>query len=106
MGDDNLYLQHIAEAVAKIERFADALSFEEFSGREMVQSAVMREPGIIGEAAKKLSDEFKKCHPNVPWRQIAGMRDKLVHDYFEVDVGAVWQTLKEDIPFLKRELLA
>mgnify|MGYP001564581679 FL=1 len=64
----------------------------------------MRELGVIGEAAKKLSEEFKRVYTNVPWKQIAGMRDKLIHDYFEIDVEAVWKTAQEDIPFLKQEL--
>ncbi|MEK7169428.1 MAG: HepT-like ribonuclease domain-containing protein [Patescibacteria group bacterium] len=71
---------------------------------ELVLSAVMRELGVIGEAAKKLSEEFKRVYTNVPWKQIAGMRDKLIHDYFEIDVEAVWKTAQEDIPFLKQEL--
>lgn len=104
MGDDQLYVQHILEATQRIERFSGHLTFGEFEQNELVQSGVIRELGIIGEAVKKFSEAFKNSHSSIPWKEISGMRDKLIHDYFEIDVEAVWKTLKEDIPFLKREL--
>lgn len=104
MGNDKLYIEHILEAVAKIEKFTASLTFEKFADNEMVLSAVMRELGVIGEASKKLSEEFKNNHLAVPWKEIAGMRDKLIRDYFEIDVEAVWKTIQEDIVSLKEEL--
>lgn len=70
-----------------------------------MQSGVMRELGIIGEAAKQFSEEFKLSHGAIPWKKVAGMRDKLVHDYFEIDIDAVWKTVKDDLPILKKEIL-
>lgn len=104
MSGDKLYIQHILEAIDKINQFAAGLGFDEFAKNELVQSAVMRELGVIGEASKKLSEEFKESYKHIPWKQIAGMRDKLIHDYFEIDAEAVWKTIQEDLPFLKREL--
>lgn len=105
MDEDKLYVSHISESIEKIEKFIAGAEFAEFSKNELMQSGVMRELGIIGEAAKKFSDGFKSAHADIPWKKIAGMRDKLVHDYFEIDNEAVWRTVKDDLPFLKKEIL-
>ena len=104
MVGDKLYIDHILESIAKIESFAAGLNLETFRKNLLVQSAVMRELEIIGEAAKKLSDEFKKQHSGIVWREVAGMRDKLAHDYFEIDVEVVWKTVIEELPQLKAAL--
>jgi len=104
MDDDKLYVSHILEAIEKINRFVLPLDFQGFIKDDLVQSGVMRELGVIGEAAKNLSQEFKASHNNIPWKEITGMRDKLVHDYFEIDADALWITIREDLPVLKNEL--
>lgn len=68
----------------------------------MVQDAVVRPLEIIGEAVKHLSADYRDCYPQVRWRDIAGMRDKLIHDYFGVDMEAVWRTVEEDVPPLRQ----
>lgn len=104
MENDNLYVEHIRDAIVKIAKFVEGLSYESFSMNELAQSAVLRELSVIGEAAKKLSETFKQRHSSIPWRHIVGMRDKLIHDYFEIDVEAVWKTIKEDLASLDKEI--
>src|SRR3989338_1408910 len=104
MAGDKLYIDHILESIAKIESFAAGLNLETFRKNILVQSAVMRELEIIGEAAKKLSEEFKKQHSGIVWREVAGMRDKLAHDYFEIDVEIVWKTVTDELPRLRAAL--
>ncbi len=105
MKDDNVYVEHILSAIAKIEGYTEGFSLESFLKNMLVQDGVMREIEIIGEASKNFSPEFKEKVKEIPWRDVVGMRNKLIHDYFEVDIEAVWKTVQEDIPFLKNEFL-
>jgi len=82
------------------------LTREEFSKNELIQDAVIRNFEIIGEASKNLSAEFKRDFPEVPWKEIAGMRDKLIHHYMGVDIDVIWKTVRQDISFLAKELKA
>jgi uncharacterized protein with HEPN domain len=75
---------------------------KEFKTNEMVQDAIIRNIEIIGEASKKISKDTKQTYYEIPWKEISGMRDKLIHDYLGVDVEVVWKTIKEDIPTLDR----
>ena len=70
----------------------------------LIQDGVIRQIEIIGEATKKLSDESREKYPHIPWKDIAGMRNKLIHGYFGVDLGAVWDTVEDGIPLLKSEI--
>lgn len=103
--DNKIFLLHILDAISKIEKYIADLDFDKFKNYDLLQDGVIREIEIIGEATKKLSDEIKQKYSVIPWRDIAGMRDKLIHDYFGVDIRAVWKTAKEDIPKLKEEIL-
>lgn len=100
-----VYVEHILSAISKIEGYVVGFSQEKFLKDWLVQDGVMREIEIIGEASKNLSPEFKEKVPEIPWRDVVGMRNKLIHDYFEVDIEAVWKTVQEDLPFLKNEFL-
>lgn len=101
---DELYVEHILEAIEKIEKFAAGLEFKNFQNDEKSQSAIVREISVIGEAAKNLSEEFKKSRPLIPWKDVMGMRDTLIHDYFEIDLDIVWGTIKENLPDLKQKI--
>lgn len=102
--DDIVFLKHILDAIDLIGNYLKDKGCEEFENDRMLQDAVIREIEIIGEATKNLSEEFRNKHSEIPWRQIAGMRDKLIHGYFGVDLGAVWDTGTKDIPLLREKL--
>lgn len=102
--DDVAYIEHILDCIRKIKEFSEGLSFKEFFVNELVQDAVIRNIEVIGEASKKISTNTKQVYFDVPWKEIAGMRDKLIHDYLGVDFEVVWRTIKEDIPMLERQI--
>jgi uncharacterized protein with HEPN domain len=102
--DDRPYIDHILQAITKIRKYTENLTREEFENDELIQDAVIRNIEIIREATKNLSKEFRKIHPNVPWRAMSGMRDKLIHDYVGIDFDVVWENIKEDMPILEDTL--
>ena len=102
--DDIIFLKHMLDAIELIENYLRGKDFSEFENNRMLQDAVIREIEIIGEATKNLSSGFRAKYSEIPWRQIAGMRDKLIHGYFGVDLVAVWGTATEDIPALEVKL--
>ena len=104
--DDLPYLRHILDAIGRIESYVSGVDEGDFLGNAEKQDAVIRQLQIVGEAAKRLSAELRAAHPDIPWREVAGMRDKLVHDYFGVDLRFVWVTVTEDIPDFKARIEA
>ncbi len=101
MKDDHVYLRHILESIGRVREFTRGVSEERFLKDALVQSAVIRQLEIIGEAVKNLSSSFRKRHKNVPWKDISGLRDKLIHGYFGVDISLVWGICEKDLPELK-----
>ena len=102
--DDLAYIDHIISCIKKIKKYMKGLTKSQFKESELIQDAVIRNIEIIGEATKNISMEFRKDYSNVPWKEIAGMRDKLIHHYMGVDIDVIWTTVKQDIPSLEKEL--
>lgn len=100
-----VYLHDVLESVTKGLSFIKGTSFNKFNQDDKTQYALARAIEIIDEASKKIPKQIKDDYPDVPWREISGMRDKLIHDYFGVDTKIVWKTAKEDLPRLKKLLV-
>ncbi len=103
--DPLFYLKHILESIERIERFTKNYSKTDFLNDELLQSAVVRQIEIIGEAVKNIPPSFTKKYPQIPWEEIAGTRDKMIHHYFGVDYDLIFDIiLLKDIPQLKQEI--
>ncbi|WP_298817048.1 HepT-like ribonuclease domain-containing protein [Chloroflexus sp.] len=104
MRDYTLYLKDSLRAIESIEGFISGMDLETFQADDKTTSAVMRKLEIIGEAAKQIPDEIRQKHSQIPWKEMAGMRDKLIHFYFGVDYHLVWKAITERLPHVKREI--
>ena len=99
-----LFIKDIISAMKSIEKFVEGLSLDEVKEDDKTSSAVIRKFEIIGEATRHVPDNLKENYPDIPWKRMAGMRDRLIHAYFGVDYRLVWEAIKIDIPKLKPRL--
>jgi len=101
-----LFLADIFESIRLIEKYTKSLKYKNFLVNDKIQDAVMRRLEIIGEATKNIPPSIKKENPAIPWRQMAGMRDMLSHDYFGIVEKRIWDTIQKDLPKLKKQIAA
>lgn len=99
-----LYLEDILQSILKIEKYTQPLTFNHFSKDDKTIDAVVRNLAVIGEAAKNIPAEFKSKNPDISWKEIAGMRNKIIHEYFGIDEEILWKTIKEDLLPLKLKI--
>ena len=102
--DDSVYLHHIIDAFVQIEYYADGVSQEEFLRNRLLQDGVIRQLEVMGEAARNLSDDLRNEHPEIPWRQMVGLRNRMIHAYFNIDLQIIWEIVQGDMPVLKEKM--
>lgn len=102
--DENIFLSHILENCAVIEEKIKGVAEEQFHTSSDLQDILIRRVEVIGEAVKHLPKDFTTQHSEIPWKNIAGMRDMLIHHYFEVDYNLLWTTVSEIIPPFKKQI--
>lgn len=101
---DNQRIIHILEAIEEIIKYTNGIDLIEFKSNSMIKYATIKQMEIIGEAAKNLTETAQLSYPDVEWRQISGLRNILVHQYFGIDSDLIWQIVRTDIPILKSKL--
>ncbi len=101
---DKIYLGDILDAIERIESYTAGVKKSAFMKNFMMQDAVMRQIEIVGEAANSISDEFQEKHPEFPWLQMRGIRNKIIHDYRGINLHIIWDTVTDNIPSLKKQI--
>lgn len=104
--DDHILLADIMVAIEKIQRYTAGYDKDRFLADERTIDAVVRNLEIVGEAVRQVSDAFKQDHVKIPWHQMAGMRNRIVHDYFGLDLDIIWHVVANNLPVLKLQLLS
>jgi len=104
MKDDKVFLQNILECIVKIETYTNS-GKEVFMSSDLIQDAVIRNLEIVGEATKRVSQGIKEQHQEIPWRQMAGLRDVLIHDYMGISLKIVWNVVQNELPQLKTKII-
>ena len=101
---DNIRLEHIVQAIERIKRYTNGKRFEDLEEDDMMYYAVVKNIEIIGEASNMLTSEFKNDHPLTPWKMVTGMRNYIVHEYFQVDNTVIWDVIQNDLPELEAQI--
>jgi uncharacterized protein with HEPN domain len=104
MKTNDVYLRHILEAIEQIEEYVEGVDRSGFMSDSMRQDAVTRQLEIVGEASRQLSESFRKEHDAIPWHAIIGMRNRIAHDYLNVDLEVIWDVVRHDLPGLKQQV--
>jgi uncharacterized protein with HEPN domain len=104
--DDHILLADVMVAIEKIQRYTAGYDKDRFLADERTIDAVVRNLEIVGEAVRQISDAFKQDHVTIPWHQMAGLRNRIVHDYFGLDLDIIWHVVSNDLPVLKLQLLS
>ncbi len=102
--DDRVYLQHILDAIHRIETYTNGVSKEKYMQDGLLQDGVVHQLEIIGEASTNLSEEFRERYSEIPWGQIIGLRNRIVHAYFDINLEITWDIVQGDIPELKQQV--
>ena len=102
--DAEVLLEDILQAMSKIERYCSGMDQASFLADDKTADAVVRNIGIIGEAVKQLPANFKDQHPGVPWNQIAGLRNRIVHDYAGIDLEIIWEVVQSSLPRFREQI--
>lgn len=102
--DDTVYLHHNLDAIRLIEEYTKGMSENEFLANSMAHDAVVRQIEIIGEDARNISDAFRDKHSKLPWGKMTGIRNKIIHEYFNINYAIVWDTVRDDLPGLKKSI--
>ncbi len=102
--DNSVYLKHILDAIEQIEEYLIDTSKDQFYQTKLIQDGVIRQLEIIGEATRSLSDDLRYQYPEVPWSKIIGMRNRMAHQYFNINLTIVWEVAKGELPDLKAQI--
>ena len=101
---DRARLEHILESIGRIKRYVGGKTFTDFVNDDMMYYAVVKNIEILGETSNMLTGEFKAAHPQTPWKLVSGMRNYIVHEYFQVDNSVVWDVITNDLPNLEKQI--
>ena len=102
---DKSRLEHILQAIERIRRYTKGKTFDDFIADDMMYYAIVKNIEIIGEASNMLTEEFRNAHPDTPWKLVNGMRNYIVHEYFQVDNNVVWDVITGDLPLLEKQII-